>query len=132
MRAQIGWRTDWCSMALKPDTLVGLCVERSNELVVAILAILKAGGAYLPIDLAYPADRLAFMLEDAQAPVLADAEQAGGRPARHARESHFVLTKYWRGRYSRRGSESAALGRTGQSRLRDLHLGHDGQAQRDR
>ena len=37
---------------------------------IALLAILKAGGAYLPIDLAYPADRLAFMLEDAQAPVL--------------------------------------------------------------
>jgi len=53
-----------------PDTLVGLCVERSNEMVVAILAILKAGGAYLPIDLAYPADRVAFMLEDAEAPVL--------------------------------------------------------------
>jgi amino acid adenylation domain-containing protein/non-ribosomal peptide synthase protein (TIGR01720 family) len=57
-------------LGVKPDTLVGLCLERSNELVVSILAILKAGGAYLPIDLAYPADRLAFMLEDAQAPVL--------------------------------------------------------------
>jgi amino acid adenylation domain-containing protein/non-ribosomal peptide synthase protein (TIGR01720 family) len=55
---------------VKPDALVGLCLDRSNELVVAILAILKAGGAYLPIDLAYPAERLAFMLEDAQAPVL--------------------------------------------------------------
>ncbi len=55
---------------VKPDTLVGLCLERSSEMVVAILAILKAGGAYLPIDLAYPADRIAFMLEDARAPVL--------------------------------------------------------------
>lgn len=55
---------------VQPDTLVGLCMERSSELVIAILAILKAGGAYLPIDLAYPAERLAFMLEDAQAPVL--------------------------------------------------------------
>ncbi len=44
---------------VKPDTLVGLCVERSNELIVAVLAVLKSGGAYLPIDLAYPADRLA-------------------------------------------------------------------------
>ena len=57
-------------LGVKPDTLVGLCVDRSNDLVIALLAILKAGGAYLPIDLAYPADRLAFMLEDAQAPVL--------------------------------------------------------------
>jgi amino acid adenylation domain-containing protein/FkbH-like protein/non-ribosomal peptide synthase protein (TIGR01720 family) len=55
---------------IRPDTLVGLCLDRTNKLVVAILAILKAGGAYLPIDLAYPADRLAFMLEDAQAPIL--------------------------------------------------------------
>ena len=55
---------------VKPDTLVGLCLDRSPELVIAILAILKAGGAYLPIDLSYPEDRLAFMLEDAQAPLL--------------------------------------------------------------
>ena len=55
---------------IKPDTLVGLCLDRTPELVTAILAILKAGGAYLPIDLSYPAERLAFMLEDAQAPVL--------------------------------------------------------------
>lgn len=52
------------------DRLVGLYMDRSNELVVAILAILKAGGAYVPIDPAYPADRVAFMLEDSQAPVL--------------------------------------------------------------
>ncbi len=53
-----------------PDTLVGLCLERSNELVIGLLAILKAGGAYLPIDLAYPAERLRFILDDARAPVL--------------------------------------------------------------
>ena len=53
-----------------PEVLVGLCVERNMDLVVAILAILKAGGAYLPIDLSYPADRVAFMLEDAQVSVL--------------------------------------------------------------
>ena len=52
------------------DVLVGICVDRSVEMVVAILAVLKAGGAYLPIDLSYPAERLAFMLADAQAPVL--------------------------------------------------------------
>jgi amino acid adenylation domain-containing protein len=55
---------------VKPETLVGLCLDRTNEIVIAILAILKSGGAYLPIDLAYPPDRLAFMLEDAQTPVL--------------------------------------------------------------
>jgi amino acid adenylation domain-containing protein/non-ribosomal peptide synthase protein (TIGR01720 family) len=68
-----------------PDTLVGLCLERSNELVIAVLAILKAGGAYLPIDLAYPAERLAFMLEDAQAPVLlTQSKLAGNLPPTQA------------------------------------------------
>ncbi|HDQ71155.1 MAG TPA: amino acid adenylation domain-containing protein, partial [Chloroflexi bacterium] len=53
-----------------PDTLVGLCLDRSLETVVAILGVLKAGGAYLPLDLAYPAERLAFILEDAAAPMV--------------------------------------------------------------
>ena len=53
-----------------PDVLVGICVERSLEMVVGILGILKAGGAYLPLDPTYPPERLAFMLEDAAAPVL--------------------------------------------------------------
>ncbi len=71
---------------VKPDTLVGLCLERSNELVIALLAILKAGGAYLPIDLAYPADRLTFMLEDAQAPVLlTQSKLTAGLPATKAK-----------------------------------------------
>ncbi len=48
-----------------PDTLVGLCVERSLEMVVGVLAILKAGGAYVPLDPDYPRERLAFMLQDA-------------------------------------------------------------------
>jgi non-ribosomal peptide synthetase component F len=51
-------------------TLVGICVERSVEMVVGLLGILKAGGAYVPLDPAYPAERLAFMLEDTAAPVL--------------------------------------------------------------
>ncbi|NMO18679.1 amino acid adenylation domain-containing protein [Pyxidicoccus fallax] len=48
-----------------PEVRVGVCAERSPELVVALLGILKAGGAYVPLDPGYPADRLAFMLEDA-------------------------------------------------------------------
>ena len=50
--------------------VVGLCVERSLEMLVGLLGILKAGGAYLPLDPDYPAERLAFMLADARAPVL--------------------------------------------------------------
>jgi amino acid adenylation domain-containing protein len=49
---------------------VGLCVERSVDMVVGLLGILKAGGAYVPMDVTYPLERLAFMLEDSQAPVL--------------------------------------------------------------
>lgn len=52
------------SRGVKADVLVGLCVERSVDMVVGLLAILKAGGAYLPLDPAYPESRLAHMLED--------------------------------------------------------------------
>ncbi|MFO0760431.1 MAG: amino acid adenylation domain-containing protein [Byssovorax sp.] len=63
------------SLGVGPDVLVGLCVQRSLDLVVAILGILKAGGAYLPLDPDYPRDRLAFMIEDAKVPVLVTEEQ---------------------------------------------------------
>jgi len=58
------------SLGVGADTLVGICVERSFEMVIGLLGILKAGGAYVPLDPAYPAKRLAFMMEDAQTPVL--------------------------------------------------------------
>ncbi|MBU6346822.1 MAG: amino acid adenylation domain-containing protein, partial [Cyanobacteria bacterium REEB494] len=57
-------------LGVGPDVLVGLCVERSLEMVVGLLGILKAGGAYVPLDPTYPAERLAFMLEDAAVSVL--------------------------------------------------------------
>jgi amino acid adenylation domain-containing protein len=58
-----------------PETLVGICVERSLEMVVGILGILKAGGAYVPLDPAYPQDRLAFMLSDSRASLLLTQER---------------------------------------------------------
>ncbi len=53
-----------------PETLVGISIERSLEMVVAVLGVLKAGGAYLPLDPTYPADRLAFMIEDSGVPLI--------------------------------------------------------------
>ncbi|HEY9829956.1 MAG TPA: amino acid adenylation domain-containing protein [Stenomitos sp.] len=57
-------------LGVKSEVLVGICVERSLEMVVGILGILKAGGAYLSLDPTYPPERLTLMLEDTQAPVL--------------------------------------------------------------
>ena len=69
-----------------PDQLVGLCVERSLDLLVAILGILKSGAAYLPLDLTYPKDRVAYILADANAPLLVTqsklAEGLSGHQAR--------------------------------------------------
>nr|QEO74274.1 condensation domain-containing protein [uncultured bacterium] len=53
-----------------PDVLVGICVERSAEMLVGVLGVLKAGGAYMPLDPTLPKDRISFMLEDARTPVL--------------------------------------------------------------
>jgi len=57
-------------LGVGPDVLVGLYIDRSLEMVVGILGVMKAGGAYLPMDPAYPKDRVFFMLQDANAPVL--------------------------------------------------------------
>ena len=56
-----------------PEVVVGLCLERSLEMVIGLLGILKAGGAYLPLDPEYPSERLAFMLADTRAPVVVSA-----------------------------------------------------------
>ena len=69
-------------LGVGPDVLVGLCVERSLDLVVAILGILKAGGAYVPLDPAYPPDRLALLLEDAGVAVVVGHGRAAPRPCR--------------------------------------------------
>nr|AXN93575.1 PuwA [Cylindrospermum moravicum CCALA 993]AXN93584.1 PuwA [Cylindrospermum alatosporum CCALA 994] len=58
------------TLGVDADVLVGICVERSLEMVVGLLGILKAGGAYVPLDPAYPRDRLRYMLNDSQVPLL--------------------------------------------------------------
>ncbi|WP_157697923.1 AMP-binding protein, partial [Caballeronia calidae] len=63
-------------LGVRPETRVALCMVRSHELIVALLAILKAGGAYVPLDPAYPGERLTHILDDA-APVLLVADAPG-------------------------------------------------------
>ncbi|NEQ98487.1 MAG: amino acid adenylation domain-containing protein, partial [Cyanothece sp. SIO2G6] len=58
------------TLGVGPETLVGICVERSLEMVIGLFGILKAGGAYVPIDPGYPSDRLTYMLTDSATPVL--------------------------------------------------------------
>jgi len=82
------------SLGVGADVLVGLCVERSLELVVALLGILKAGGAYSPLDPGYPAQRLAFMLKNAQAPVLLTQERLLGLLPPHAGRT-LCLDRDW-------------------------------------
>ena len=77
-------------LGVGPEVIVGLCVERSLEMVIGLLGILKAGGAYLPLDPSYPRERLAFMLADAGAPVLlTQAHLHAQLPAHAARVVHL-------------------------------------------
>ncbi|MBW4676222.1 MAG: amino acid adenylation domain-containing protein [Desmonostoc geniculatum HA4340-LM1] len=57
-------------LGVKPEVLVGVCVERSLDMVIALLGILKAGGGYVPLDPTYPQERLGFIIENTQLPIL--------------------------------------------------------------
>jgi amino acid adenylation domain-containing protein len=73
------------ALGVGPETPVGILMNRSINVVVAVLGVLKAGGAYLPLDPVYPGERLAFMMEDCQAPVLlSEQDLVGGLPAGRA------------------------------------------------
>ena len=52
-------------LGVKPDDLIGVCMERSVEMVVALLGVLKTGGAYVPLEPEYPVERLRYMIKDA-------------------------------------------------------------------
>ncbi|MCR9212906.1 MAG: LLM class flavin-dependent oxidoreductase [Proteobacteria bacterium] len=72
---QLDERTDILAAALMargagPGTVIGLCLERSADLVISMLAILKTGAAYLPLDPSYPAERVSFMIEDSATPII--------------------------------------------------------------
>ncbi|NMO20133.1 LLM class flavin-dependent oxidoreductase [Pyxidicoccus fallax] len=80
----LAWRLR--ELGVGPEVRVGLCVERSARMVVAMLGVLKAGGAYVPLDPDYPRERLAYMLEDSGAAVLlTESHLDGSVPAGRAR-----------------------------------------------
>ncbi|HEX7240703.1 MAG TPA: amino acid adenylation domain-containing protein, partial [Longimicrobiaceae bacterium] len=90
--AELDRRSNQLARALRargvaPDTRVGVCVERSPEMVVALLGVLKSGGAFVPLDPAYPEDRLSWVLEDAAVPVLLTQERLLGRLPAHRAET---------------------------------------------
>jgi amino acid adenylation domain-containing protein/FkbH-like protein len=91
------------TLGIGPEMLVGICMERSLLMVVAILGVLKAGGAYVPLDPAYPKDRLAYMLSDSQVTVLlTQVELIGKLPAHKAQV--VCLDRDWKNLLSQGGA----------------------------
>lgn len=82
------------ALGVKPDVLVGICVERSLEMVIGLLGILKAGGAYLPLDPSYPQERLEFMVKDADISVLLTQEKLVSLFPQH-QASIICLDNHW-------------------------------------
>jgi len=102
-------------LGVKPEVLVGICVERSLEMVVGLLGILKAGGAYVPLDPAYPQERLAYMLSDSQVSVLLTTENLSKNLPEH--QAHvieldtdweLILQESWRNSLTEVKSENLA------------------------
>jgi len=83
------------TLGVKPEALVGICVERSLEMIIGLLGILKAGGAYVPLDPKYPPARLAFMLEDAQVQTLITQQHLLATFAKHKLSSIVCLDTDW-------------------------------------
>ena len=115
------------SLGVGPETMVGLCVERSPEMVVGLLGILKAGGAYLPLDPNYPRERLAFMLADAGCPVLVTQQALLDRlPEDGTAHRHVVRLDADAPAIARQPGTAPPLdARSAASGLCDLHLGLD-------
>ncbi|HSE17131.1 MAG TPA: amino acid adenylation domain-containing protein, partial [Pyrinomonadaceae bacterium] len=82
-------------LGVGPEQRVGVCMQRSTEMVVALLGILKAGAAYVPLDAAYPQLRLKHMVADSGARILL-VDEAGGEKLSGTEANVVILTKHWR------------------------------------
>jgi len=82
------------SLGVGPDTMVGICLQRSVEMVVGLLGIVKAGAAYVPLDPDYPRDRLEYMIQDAGVPVLLSQQELIARLPKHSAET-IALDSDW-------------------------------------
>ena len=109
------------TLGVGPDVLVGLCMQRSPAMVVALLAILKAGGAYVPLDPQYPRERLAFMLGDTAAPVVLTEQALRAQLPRHRSPRAVHRHRLAPPRPARRHQPHATR-HPGPPRLRHLHL----------
>ncbi len=78
------------SLGVGPETRVGICAERSPEMVAALFAVLKAGGAFVPLDPEYPKERLAFMMDDAQISILLTQQRLAIELPEHEAQTLFL------------------------------------------
>lgn len=100
-------------LGVAPEVLVGFCIDRSLETIVGLLAVLKAGGAYVPLDPTYPAERLAYMVEDAQISVLLTRSKLRDRLPEH--QAQVVdLDSGW-SEIASRSSENPAIENTSEN-----------------
>jgi amino acid adenylation domain-containing protein len=98
-------------LGVGPEVVVGICLERSLEMVIGLLGILKAGGAYLPLDPAYPQQRLAFMLSDAQVPVLLTQQRLGEKLPQQKAQVVYLDTD-WDSSIARESQQNPTSGAT--------------------
>ena len=115
-------------LGVGPEMRVGILLDRSLEMIIVMLGVLKAGGAYVPLDPRYPAERQAFMIEDAALKVL--ITQAGWRE-RLGGSAVSQVIEIEEANWQRRRNREPASGRDEwKSRVRDLHLRFHGTSER--